>query len=51
MTFEETTSGSTIAPQAQWSEGTRMVGRELWEELRRTRLPARAGSKISGLSV
>ena len=35
---------STIASLAQWAEESRMVGREMWEELHRTR-------SVDGVSV
>ena len=44
MTFEKTASGNAMNPQVQWTEESRMVGRELWESIRRMR-------KIEGLKV
>lgn len=44
MTFSRTQSGPTIASRVHWTEESRMVGRELWEEVRRAH-------GVEGLSI
>lgn len=48
MTFIDSTINDTIAPNVDWSSEGRMVGKELWEEIRR--LHQRDGQSISALA-